>query len=895
MEEVIQLIPGYDPASDCGDSHFEWRAASHAIGFFELFLTHVKGSLAGQPFQLADWQKAIVANLFGWKLPDGRRRYREAFIYLPRKNGKMLDLTTPLPTPNGWTTMGDVCVGDCLFDENGLQCRVTEITSVDPAPDSYLITFSNGETVMACADHQWVTKARVDRPGYKKRCGAKRLLTRVRTTRELYETQYFGKRHDRNHSIDMPAELHLPDARLLIDPYVFGCWLGDGTSACPQLTCHTNDVAHFTEEFNRAGYETTVYLRVGRASQLTIRTLEAGFFGPVPVSKTAGANLAKRLRHLGVLNNKHIPSIYLRASFSQRLALLQGLMDTDGTAGKSGALLEFVTTRPLLRDGFGELLATLGIKYSCRDKPAMLKGREVSRAYRFQFFISPDNMPVFRMERKLTRISTAASRQSSQRSRSVQIVSVEPCASVPMRCIAVDSASHLYRFGRTMLPTHNTTLAAGIPLYVLFCDPERGKEIYAAAADREQAGILFGIAQQMVLHEPALYSRCDVLKKAITRDGEGSFFRAISKDANTKHGYNASVVVVDELHAQPDRELVDVLETSTGSRDQPLFILITTADFERPSICNEKHDYARNVRDGVIKDRAFLPVVYEPGPDDDWRDTETWKKVNPNLGVSLNMEYMERKFEKALREPMFENTFKRLHLNQKTQTDVKWLGLDDWDKCGTSDFDRAMLYGANCYAGLDLASTEDVAACVLYFPATAQTLPFFFAPEATAEKRERKGQGQYLTWSRQGHMELTDGGEIDHDVIEARICELAEEFNILEIAYDRWNSHGIVKHLKAKGFKMTPVGQGFASLTSPMKDLERLVMSEKLNHGGNPVLRWMAGNVALEEDSAGNYKPSRKRSADKIDGIVALVMAIASANLADEEGNVYDGRGFLQL
>lgn len=453
-----------------------------------------------------------------------------------------------------------------------------------------------------------------------------------------------------------------------------------------------------------------------------------------------------------------------------------------------------------------------------------------------------------------------------------------------------------YREGLIYIPRKNgkTTIAAGIPIYVLFCDPEVGKEIYVAAADREQAGILFGIAQQMVLSEWHLKNRCNVLKKSITREEEGSFFKAISKEANTKHGYNASVVIVDELHAQPGRELVDVLETSTGSREQPLFLSVTTADFDRNSICNEKHEYACNVRDGVISDPAFLPVIYEASREDDWKDPETWKKANPNLGVSLQMDYMERKFQKALSEPVFENTFKRLHLNMKTQTDVRWLSLEQWDECA-GELDRDELYGANCYAGLDLANVEDVAAFVLFFPDTFQVLSFLFTPQDKAEKRELKSRGKYLSWSRQGFMELTPGGEIDHDYIESRIVELAEEFNILEVGYDRWNSHSIVKHLKAYGFKMTPVGQGYASLSAPMKDLERLVISKRLNHGGNPVLRWMAGNVAVEEDAAGNYKPARDKSSDKIDGIVALIVAIACANLDEEEENVYSERGFLQL
>ena len=894
LKEIIQLIPGYDPTKDAGDSVFDEESAERAIGFFEEILTHVKGKCAGELFKLEGWQKAIIANLFGWKLPNGRRRYREVFIYVPRKNGKMLDLDTVLPTPRGWTTMREVKTGDTLFDERGATCRVVATSEIDESPDSYSVKFSNGEEVKACADHQWLTTVRVRNPGCWGGLNKKAPLTQVRTTLDIFKTQHYGRKRLHNHRMPMPAELYLPKRNLLVDPYLLGCWLGDGTSIAARFTCGVPDVPHFQKEFWRSGCGIKPYRQQGdRAPQFGIKTLQPGLFGPVAVSKSDERNLCRKLRRLGVLSNKHIPCVYLRSSAAQRLALLQGLMDTDGSADIGGRKLRLATVIPALRDGFGELLASLGVKYTCREEPSLYRGRETNTAYLFQFFVSPDVLPVFRMPRKLSRVRQPT--RSAQPSRSVMIKSVTKCDPVPMKCISVDSPSGLYRFGRTMLPTHNTTIAAGIPLYVLFCDPEAGKEIYVAAADREQAGILFGIAQQMVLNEWNLDSRCTVLKKSITREDKGcSFFKSISKDANTKHGYNASVVVVDELHAQPDRELVDVLETSTGSREQPIFVSITTADFDRPSICNEKHQYAKDVRDGEIDDPAFLPVIYEPDPGDDWRDRETWKKVNPNLGVSLQMDYMERKFQKAISEPIFENTFKRLHLNIKTQTDIQWLSIDQWDLCN-GEVNRGDLYGETCYAGLDLANTEDVAAFVLFFPESFQVIPFFFTPRGTAEKRERKSKGKYLTWSRKKLMELTSGSDIDHDYIEERIKELSEEFNIVEIGYDRWNSHSIVKHLKAVGFKMTPVGQGYASLSSPMKDLERLVISKRLLHDGNEVLRWMAGNVMVEEDAAGNFKPSRAKSSDKIDGIVALIVAIACANLDADEQNVYSERGFLRL
>lgn len=458
-----------------------------------------------------------------------------------------------------------------------------------------------------------------------------------------------------------------------------------------------------------------------------------------------------------------------------------------------------------------------------------------------------------------------------------------------------------YREGFVYIPRGNgkTTLSAGIPLYVLFCEEERGKEIYAAAADREQAGILFNIARDMVLAERELWSRCRVLQKSLVREDEGSFFRAISSDANTKHGANASCVVIDELHAQRDRELVDVLETSTGKRRQPIFLTITTADFDRPveeSICNEKHKYASDVRDGLISDPAFLPAIYEAETEDDWKDPAIWRKANPNLGVSVVVDDFERKFQKACIEPSFENTFKRLHLNMKTEQDRRFIRMEDWDRCAKA-VDEESLVGRRCFAGLDLSNTEDITAFVLLFPDDdGAVLPYFWAPDEKAALREsRSKRAKYVTWSKDGLLELTPGERIDYDRVVARIVELAERFDIQEIGVDPWNASAVISKLTAAGLKVSKHHQGFPSMSGPTKQFEVMVVAQKLAHGGHRILRWMASNVAVDYDSMGNLKPAKGKSADKIDGIVALIMAIGAAALGEEEDNVYLERGFQSL
>ena len=436
-----------------------------------------------------------------------------------------------------------------------------------------------------------------------------------------------------------------------------------------------------------------------------------------------------------------------------------------------------------------------------------------------------------------------------------------------------------YREAFIFMPrkTGKSLLTAGIINYVLFCDGEPGAEIYSAAAERDQARLVFEMVKAQIEAEPELLSRAEVYKYSIVLGN--SSYKAISADAHTKHGFNTHLAVIDELHAQPNRELVDVLSTSTGARRQPLLISITTSDFERESICNEKHEYASKVRDGIIDDPAFLPVIYEASRDDDWTSPETWRKAIPNLNVSVSEEFIAAECRKAQEEPAFENTFKRLYLNIRTEQAVRLIPMDKWDACGEK-FDAKMLEGRPCYAGLDLSTVNDITACVLVFAPKGDgepyyVLPYIWCPRITAEKRNRKSRVPYLQWAKEGHIELTPGNSVDYRFIRKRINELGKRFKIQEVPYDPWNASHLATELgEEDGFQMVEFRQGMISMNEPTKFLLRLLLDGKLRHGGNPVLRWMASNASGKTDPAGNIKPDKQSSGEKIDGIVALIMGL---------------------
>jgi phage terminase large subunit-like protein len=463
-----------------------------------------------------------------------------------------------------------------------------------------------------------------------------------------------------------------------------------------------------------------------------------------------------------------------------------------------------------------------------------------------------------------------------------------------------DDGLRQYRTAYVELPRKNgkSELAAAVALYLLLADGEQGAEIYGAAADKEQAAIVFEVAKRMVELNPVLARRVTAYRnRSLVVHKTASVYRVLSADAFTKHGLNAHGVVMDELHAQPNRELWDVLTTSTGTRTQPLVFAITTAGYDRNSICWELHDYAAKVANGVVEDPSFFGYVRGAPADADWRDERVWRAANPAIASGFrNVEEMRDLARRAESAPALQNTFRRLYLNQWTRQETRWLDIRAWDATAGL-INESELLGRPCYAGLDLASTTDIAALVLAFPledGTVAVLPHFWVPRDTARERGLRDRVPYEAWAEQGLVHLTDGNVIDYGAIRATLADLGARFDIREVAYDRWGATQLAQQLQDDdGLTMVPIGQGFASLAGPTKELLTLVLSKRLRHGGHPVLRWMADNLVVRQDPAGNVKPDKGKSTERVDGIVALVMAIARVIANEHAPSALDQRGGL--
>ncbi len=465
-----------------------------------------------------------------------------------------------------------------------------------------------------------------------------------------------------------------------------------------------------------------------------------------------------------------------------------------------------------------------------------------------------------------------------------------------------------YREVFIYLPRKNSksTMASIMANFVFFCDGEPGAEIYTVANDKKQALVCWDISRQMIELNEELDDACQIFtsSKYITMDGLNSKYMALSKDLKNKWGDNPHMAIFDEVHANKDPDLFHAVSSGMGSRDQPLIIWITTADYERESLCNEMLEYAKNVRDGLIDDPGFLPVIYEADKDEDYTDIKVWRKTNPNLGVSVSLDFLKRQCKKAQNSAVFRNIFRRFYLNMRTEATERWVPMAFWDKCTgipftqakyktLSGFEKAKrkyvaevtegLAGKRCYGGIDVATRNDLMALTLYFPDDGhKLLCWYWVPRNGAERRALEHGVNYLGWAEDDYITLTPGEVTDFATVEAKILELNQIYNIAELAIDPWNGEYLMQRLGAEGIDMVPFRQGFPSMTGPAKELERLWLQYEMQHLGNPVLRWCMSNTVVSLDAAGNIKPDKDKSSEKIDGAVATIMAVGRGMVRKE-------------
>lgn len=838
--------------------YYDEKKVKKVIKFVES-LELSTGHFAGKKFKLEPWQKFIVCGLYGLYYTETKRRVtRKAYIEVSRKSGKALSLDTPIPTPTGYTTMGKLRVGDKVLDENGQPCNVTFVTPIMYNHKCYNVTFNDGEVITADADHNWY----IDRYHKDK--------WHVETTQEILDKGYFNMRKDgyvENYvCVPMAKPLEFTsNSTLPIDPYTLGLWLGDGSKKGAYMTFNGDDCNELIEKipypYRLKKYDDENAYEVN----LCGTTKE-----PSEFSKLLKANNLK--------NNKHIPEVYFTASVNERLALLQGLMDTDGcihTNKNNGSIgIEIQQVNENIANGICRLLDSLCIKYYARKKIPTLNGKLCNEVTRISFN-GDKQLPVFRLKRKYDLLPETKGKKNVK-----YITNIEEVKSVPVKCITVDSPNHLYLCGKNTV-THNTSLLGALSLYEL-ARGGKDAQVYCLAASRDQAHILFDATSEYAKGLDPKEQYFKLLRQEIRLPITNSKCKVLAADASRLDGVNASFFCVDEIEVQPNDKLYSVLATSQGMRLEPLAVCIGSGGNDVNGFGYQMRETCIEVLEGLKQDPSQFSLIYCVDSVEEVENEDMWIKACPNLGVTVQKEYLREQLLSAKNNSALQNFVYSRQFGIWTKSAETW--IDDLIVSNnTMEFDPCVLFnGYRTYMGVDLASVCDLTA-VAYLCVIDDIYNFYVDYYLPFDSLDQSPY--YEIWNKSGHLHITPDNATDFNYITDDIMKKKRDgIRIKEIAYDRYLSSQWVADMFQKGFKMKSFSQSIANFSAPTKEFQRLMLQGRIKIHANPINRWCISNVVLKEDYNQNVKPIKMQNKNKIDGCIAMIQALG-IYMGDRKGD----------
>ena len=739
--------------------YYDEHAASEGVAFFEECLCLNGGQFEGKPFLLFPWEAFIIGNIFGWKRKtDDTRRFRVVFI----ETGKgPLALDTPIATSTGWTTMGEIKVGDKVFNSQGQLTSVIKVSPIFYEHQCYRLRFSDGDEIVADAEHEWdvcsLRNGKIPVPRNDAKVGEHEKINTAHIAK-TYRLPPSLSKHPQpkwNHRIDVAPALNLPDINLPIAPYTLGAWLGDGDSDAARITCEDEEIIDnikadgyivgnkYYKPNNKAfrqpiGMQDKNICRRGHKKEhgnkcrlcdnLTERARRNG--NPVP--KQTYTSLSEILGRLNLYHNKHIPAVYFRSSIAQRLSLLQGILDTDGYIGKKGHCEITLCSKILIND-VAELLRGLGFKCAIKESAAVLNKIEVGRRWRITFQAYKSFPPV-RLQRKIKNLCDEPKTRPLSRGR--MIIGCDPVETVPVKCITVDSDDHLFLAGKNLIPTANSgksPLCAGTGIYGLVADHEERAEIYAAATFKDQAMVLFRDAcaffdQSVMLQERLIASGVGEKRWNLAYLATNSFFRVIATDTKKgKSGPRPHMALLDEIHEHADGSVIEMLRAGFKFRRQPLSFMITNSGHDMTSVCREYHDLGVKIAHEIEENDEFFSFICSlddadflnaDGEEDEHYliDEALWPKVNPSLPYGIpGYDYIRSQIKEAKGLPSKMSTVKRLNFCVWTESENPAIDPEVWKACMDKDYPIDILAGRRCWGGLDLSAVNDLTALALMF------------------------------------------------------------------------------------------------------------------------------------------------------------------------------------
>ena len=864
MKRISEIL--LDDFYSPGEFHFDYTIAKKHTDFSYKWLKQPSGEL-GKPLKLELFQKARLQAIFGFVDDNDKRRFNEVLIIEGRKNGKALALDTDIPTPNGFVKMKDVSVDDYVYGADGKPHLVTCVSEVFKNHDCYKVTFHGGYSVVCDAEHIWTVKNR------------KGNVTDKTTEQMLH---YFKKRKDGKgteylYRVPMTKPVEYSEKILPLDPYTLGIWLGDGSSRDPRITVFDDDMKEIIENIESNGHKTKIYYNKNRAKSIGVDVVGRGKENPTLTA----------LRKLDLIENKHIPDIYLSASVDQRTELLCGLMDTDGYCSKDGEC-EFSQKNEKMVDQFRQLLSSLGIVSSKKKKVVTLNGKKFD-AYIVSFFCDKTN-PCFKIKRKASRLKDHLNKRMQWNS----IIGIEKIDSVDCKCISVDSDDHLYLATKNYICTHNTTETSGVELDMLTNDKEGAPQIYNVATMLDQAKLGFNACYKMVRQSPVLKSRIKKRTSDLYYAKNMGFIKALASNSNSLDGLDTHCAVIDELAAIKNRDIYDLIKQSMGARSQPLLFTITTNGFIRNGIFDAQYEYAKNILEGKAENRRFLPFIYELDSPDEWDKEECWIKANPGLGTIKSVDYLREMVQKAKDDPSFKPTVMVKDFNIPQTSESAWLRYEELNNEETFDI-NLFDYGIG---GFDAADTTDLNAAKLIFMRPNDDRIYvesmYWIPEEVIKAQNERGDRKerdnvpYSLWIDQGYMRTCPGNKCEKRIFLEWFKEMREKHDIytMFIGYDPWHiDDTLLREFKAEFGEqsMIPVRQGVITLSEPMKNLAADFKAHKVVYQNNPVDKWCLINTEVKTDVNGNIQPKKSQDQRKrIDGTAALLDAYVV--LQDKKG-----------
>lgn len=900
---------------------FQGEAAEALEVFKQLRIVDAPGSpTIGEACD--QWVFDFAAGIFGaYDSELGKRLIQEFFLLICKKNSKALDLNTVIPTPSGWTTMSELKAGDKVFGVDGRPCNVVATSEVFTDHKCYRLEFSNGQKVIADAGHLWKTKCLKD------------LSEKARTTQEIADTLF---RNDgaRNHSMVMPSPIECDDLELPVPPYSLGAWLGDGHTDSARITTMDQGILDkvgqdgFTVEYrHNNGSRASSYLIGGTDRSICRRghsyaehgSLDrAGYYrcrkcerqlgkvarGSGSIDPVICRSFTDRLRSADLIGNKHIPEAYFRASVAQRTALLQGLMDTDGHINKNGRVISFTSAKDRLAHDFHKLVCTFGLKSSLIKRDNTYQGGGESSAWHVQFSCFKEDVQPFALERKASRVRSSDDADRLARCRSVHIISAEEVEPVAVKCISVDSVDRQFLFGETMLPTHNSTIAAGIMMTLLIRNWRQSAELIILAPTIEVAQNAYAPARDMVKYDEdldALFQVQDHLR-TITHRGTGATLKVVAADSNTVGGKKASFILVDEIHLFGKvSQAENMLREATGglaSRPEGCVIYLTTQSDHPPAgVFLQKLQYARQVRDGTIVDKRFMPVLYEfPQKMIDSGQhllPINFRLVNPNLGLSISQEYLERELAKAQdagEESLrgFLSKFLNVQIGLSLLSN-RWPGAEFWERQARAGISLSSILDRSevITVGIDGGGLDDLLgmAVVGRCSETRDWLVWCRAWAHPSVLERRKSEAPKLhDFSKQGDLSLVAHIGEDIDEVAAIVKEIDDSGLLDRVGVDPAGIGSILDAIVASGVeeeKVIGVSQGWR-LGGAIKTAERKLAEGGMVHAVQPMMDWCCGNARVEPRGNSILITKQASGTAKIDPLIALFCAVSLMALNPE-------------